>query len=102
MAPPRPVYARRGVPRELRDTAPKPLRIFLTAETRDLGWSERSFNWFSSNLRLAASLAEQGYDVRLVLGDAEHTLRSGANHAAVILPDALRWLRRIRDEQPDR
>lgn len=75
------------------ETTPlKPLRIFLTAESRDLYWNEPDFNWFSSNLRIAAALAERGYDVRLVVGDAEHTLRPGGNHGAVILPDALRWL----------
>jgi enterochelin esterase family protein len=79
-------------PRLIETTPPKPLRIFLTAESRDLNWNEPEFNWFSSNLRVAAALAEQGYDVRLVVGDAEHTLRPGGNHGAVILPDALRWL----------
>jgi enterochelin esterase-like enzyme len=79
-------------PRLIEQTPRKPLRIFLTAETRDLHWNERRFNWFSSNLRVAAALAESGYDSRLVVGDAEHTLRPGGNHGAVILPDALRWL----------
>jgi enterochelin esterase family protein len=79
-------------PQLIETTPPLPLRIFLCAESRDLYFNEREFNWFSSNLRIAAALAEQGYDVRLVVGDAEHTLRPGGNHGAVILPDALRWL----------
>jgi enterochelin esterase-like enzyme len=79
-------------PRLIETTPPKPLRIFLCAESRDLYYNEPEFNWFSSNLRIAAALAERGYDVRLVVGDAEHTLRPGGNHGAVILPDALRWL----------
>jgi enterochelin esterase family protein len=79
-------------PTLIETTPPKPLRIFMTAESRDLYWNEPEFNWFSSNLRIAAALAERGYDVRLVVGDAEHTLRPGGNHGAVILPDALRWL----------
>jgi enterochelin esterase family protein len=79
-------------PRLITETPRKPLRIFLAAETHDLRWNEPDFNFFSSNLRVAAALAERGYDVRLVVGDAEHTLRSGGNHGAVILPDALRWL----------
>jgi enterochelin esterase family protein len=55
--------------------------------------SERDpVNFFSSSLRVAAALAERGYDARLVVGDAEHTLEPGGNHGAVILPDALRWL----------
>lgn len=79
-------------PELIANTAEKPLRIFLTAETRDLNWNASRFNWLSSNLRVAAALAERGYDARLVLGDAEHTLEPGGNHGAVILPDALRWL----------
>jgi enterochelin esterase-like enzyme len=79
-------------PRLVPKTPRKPLRIFLSAETRDLSWNEPLFNWFSSNLHVAAALAERGYDVRLVVGDGEHTLRPGGNHGAVILPDALRWL----------
>jgi enterochelin esterase-like enzyme len=82
-------------PHLIETTPPKPLRIFMSAESRDLNWNEPEFNWFSSNLRVAAALAERGYDVRLVVGDAEHTLRPGGNHGAVILPDALRWLWRI-------
>jgi enterochelin esterase-like enzyme len=79
-------------PQLIETTPPKPLRIFLCAESRDLYFNEPEFNWFSSNLRIAAALAEQGYDIRLIVGDAEHTLRPGGNHGAVILPDALRWL----------
>ena len=79
-------------PRLISETRPKPLRIFLGAESHDLHWNERDLNFFSSNLRIAAAFAEEGYDVRLVVGDAEHTLRAGGNHGAVILPDALRWL----------
>ena len=69
-------------------TPPKPLRVFLHASTRDIGWWRPAENWFSSNLRIAAALAERGYDLRFVLGDGPHD----PNHAGVILPDALRWL----------
>jgi enterochelin esterase family protein len=79
-------------PRLIQKTPRKPLRIFLQAATRDAYYNERLFNWFSSNLRVAAALAERGYDFRLVVGDGEHTLRPGGNQGAVILPDALRWL----------
>lgn len=70
-----------GVPR-------KPLRIFLQAGHRDLGWNRPERNWLASNLRVAAVLAEAGYDFRLVVGDGGHSL----NHGGVLLPDALRWL----------
>jgi enterochelin esterase family protein len=75
-------------PELIRDTAPKPLRVFLQAATRDLNWDAADHNWLSANLRVAAALAERGYDLRLVLGDGGHD----PNHAGAILPDALRWL----------
>jgi enterochelin esterase family protein len=75
-------------PELIRDTPPKPLRVFLQAATRDLNWDAAEWNWLSANLRVAAALAERGYDFRLVLGDGGHD----PNHGGAILPDALRWL----------
>jgi enterochelin esterase-like enzyme len=75
-------------PELIGDTPKKPLRVFLQAATRDLNWDAPELNWFSANLRVAAALAERGYDVRLVLGDGGHD----PNHGGAILPDALRWL----------
>ncbi len=72
----------------IRQTAKKPLRVFLQAATRDVNWDAADLNWFSANLMMAAALAERGYDFRLVLGDGGHD----ANHGGAILPDALRWL----------
>ena len=66
----------------------KPLRVFLQAGHRDLGWDRSEGNWLAENLRTAAALAEAGYDFRLVLGDGAHS----ANHGGVLLPDALRWV----------
>jgi enterochelin esterase family protein len=80
-------------PELIRETPRKPLRVFLHAATRDLNWDAPERNWFSANLRVAAALAERGYDFRLVLGDGGHDL----NHGGVLLPDALRWL--WRDER---
>jgi enterochelin esterase-like enzyme len=71
----------------------KPLRIFLQAGHRDLHWNEPEWNWLANNLRVAAALAEAGYDFRLVLGDGGHS----PNHGGVLLPDALRWLWRPTD-----
>jgi enterochelin esterase-like enzyme len=71
----------------------KPLRIFLQAGHRDLHWNEPEWNWLANNLRVAAALAEAGYDFRLVLGDGGHS----PNHGGVLLPDALRWLWRSTD-----
>lgn len=75
-------------PELIRETPPKPLRVFLQASTRDLNWDRPERNWLGENLRVAAALAERGYDLRLVLGDGGHD----PNHCGTILPDALRWL----------
>lgn len=80
-------------------TPRKPLRIFLQAATHDLYFDEAVFNWYSTNLRVAAALAERAYDFRLVLGDGDHGPAPG-NHGAAILPDALRWLWRREPERP--
>ncbi|MFX0593939.1 alpha/beta hydrolase [Melissospora conviva] len=69
-------------------SARKPLRVFLQAGHRDLNWNEPEQNWLAENLRVAAALAEAGYDFRLVLGDGGHH----PNHGGVLLPDALRWI----------
>lgn len=74
-------------PALLRDTPPRPLRVFLLAAHRDLNWNQPNRNWLANNLAVAAALAEAGYDFRLVLGDGGHNL----NHTGVLLPDALRW-----------
>lgn len=76
------------VPELILDVPRKPLRVFLQAATRDFNWNAPERNWLSTNLRVAAALAERNYDLRFVLGDGGHS----ANHPGVILPDALRWL----------
>ena len=60
----------------------------MQAGRRDLGWNEPEWNWLANNLRVAAALAEAGYDFRLVLGDGGHN----ANHGGALLLDAFRWL----------
>lgn len=75
-------------PELLGSTPPRPIRVFMQAGHRDLGWNGRDMNWFAENLRTAAALAEAGYDFRLVLGDGGHS----SNHGGVLLPDALRWI----------
>ncbi|HZU74177.1 MAG TPA: alpha/beta hydrolase-fold protein [Acidimicrobiales bacterium] len=75
-------------PRLIRETPPKPLRIFMQAATRDIGYNRSERNWLSENLQVAAGLAERAYDFRFVLGDGGHD----PNHGGAILPDALRWL----------
>lgn len=85
------VFVDPGRARELLPaTSKRPLRVFLQANTHDINWDRGEPNWFSANLRVAAALAERGYDLRLVVRDGAHD----TNHCGVILPDALRWLRR--------
>ena len=81
-------------PELIRETPPKPLRIWLHAVTRDLNWDKPQYNWVSANLQIAAALAEAAYDFRLALGDGGHD----GNHGGVTLPDALRWLWRPESE----
>ena len=54
----------------------------------DLNWDRPEHNWLSANLRVAAALAEAGYDFRLVVADGGHDFTTEAS----VLPDALRWL----------
>lgn len=74
-------------PTLLATTDPKPVRYFLQAGHRDLNHDQPERNWLAENLRVAAALAEAGYDFRLVVGDGGHS----PNHGGVLLPDALRW-----------
>ncbi len=82
-------------PELIPDVPRKPLRIFMQAGHRDLYWNEPEWNWLANNLRVAAALAEAGYDFRLVLGDGGHS----PNHGGVLLPDALRWVFRPVDTE---
>ena len=81
-------------PELIPSVARRPLHVFLQAGHRDLHWNETEGNWLAHNLRVAAALAEAGYDFRLVLGDGGHS----PNHGGVLLPDALRWLWRPASE----
>ena len=61
----------------------KPLRIFLQAGHRDLGWDKPGGGTgFLATSACAAALAEWGYDFRLVLGDGGHS----PNHGGVLSP----------------
>ena len=74
----------------------RPLRIFMQAAHQDAGWNQPANNFLAENLRVAAALAEAGYDFRLVLGDGGHN----PNHAGVLMPDALRWVWRADPSPP--
>ena len=70
----------------VRNTPPKPIRIFLQAGANDLdvAWG----NWALSNLEMAASLNFMEYDYRLDFGDGAHN----GEHGGAILPESLLWL----------
>ncbi len=74
---------------DLITSAPRrPLRVFLQAGHCDLNWDQPTRNWLAENLKVAAALAQGGYDFRFVLTDTGHVMHT----AGVLLPDALRWL----------
>lgn len=64
----------------------RPLRVFLQTGTQDL---DVVFgHWVHANRDLAAALAYQGIEHRLVVGEGGHSLK----HGGAIFPDTLRWL----------
>lgn len=77
----------------IRESEPKPLRVFLEAGENDFDWNteeDRYHGWLEANRAMAAVLAERGYPYRFVYAE-------GADHVdpRVIrqtLPDALVWL----------
>ncbi|HLT66764.1 MAG TPA: alpha/beta hydrolase-fold protein [Microbacterium sp.] len=75
-------------PRLIHEHGAPPMRVFLHAAHRDIGWNEPTDNWLAENLSVAAALARSGADFRFVLGDGGHS----PNHGGTLLPDALRWL----------
>jgi enterochelin esterase-like enzyme len=70
----------------LRQSARKPLRVFLQTGAHDL---DVVFgDWQLANRQLASALAYRGYEHRLVVGRGGHSLR----HGGAIFPDTLRWI----------
>ena len=70
----------------IRKAEPKPLRIFLQDGSNDNNIYAGS--WWAANQDMLAALEWAGYDVTHVWGEGGHNNQ----HAAAILPDALRWL----------
>jgi enterochelin esterase-like enzyme len=73
-------------PTLIRQSAVKPLRIFLQDGSNDL--DNRYGNWPLANQEMAAALKFRGYDYRFEFGDGAHTHK----HGGALLPDTLRWL----------
>lgn len=73
-------------PRRVRESAPRPLRVFLQSGVNDQIGGETS-GW-EANLDLARELEAQRYDFKSVWGDGAHS----PHHSAAVFPDTLRWL----------
>ncbi|MEY3898180.1 MAG: hypothetical protein RLZZ214_3701 [Verrucomicrobiota bacterium] len=77
----------------IKNTAKKPLRIWLHVSDKDNGWDrdEASLhNWVMANQRMAAELKAKGYDYRYVFAkNAGHT---DGKVTRQTLPGALEWL----------
>ncbi|MCA9194341.1 MAG: gluconolactonase [Planctomycetales bacterium] len=70
----------------VRKTEPKPLRIFLQDGSRDLDLYPG--DWWIANQDMLSALEFAGYEVNHQWGTGGHN----GQHAAAIMPQALRWL----------
>jgi sugar lactone lactonase YvrE/enterochelin esterase-like enzyme len=73
-------------PAFIRQTEPKPIRVFLQDGRSDLDIYAGS--WWVANNDMAAALAFAGYEHRFVQGEGRHNGR----HGGAVLPDALRYV----------
>ncbi|MCB1202791.1 MAG: esterase family protein [Verrucomicrobiae bacterium] len=73
-------------PSLIRKTERKPIRAALLDGVNDL--DNQFGNWPLANRQMEAALKFQGYDYRYWWGECFH----GSAHAAVMLPEMLRWL----------
>jgi len=70
----------------IRQTEPKPIRIFLSDGTNDL--NNQAGNWWLANQEILSALEFSGYDVNHAWGEGGHNQK----FATHVFPDALRWL----------
>ncbi|MFO0889414.1 MAG: SMP-30/gluconolactonase/LRE family protein [Isosphaeraceae bacterium] len=73
-------------PTLVRQTEPKPIRIFLQDGSNDL--NIYGGDWWMANQEMERALTFAGYEVRHDWGEGGHD----AKHATRIFPDAMRWL----------
>src|SRR5690606_6632426 len=83
------VYPEKG-----RESAPKPIRIFMIDGRNDNrgtgrggGAYDPNRDWFLQNVRLKDALVERGYDVNYTWGIGVHSHDMGG----AMLPEMLRW-----------
>jgi enterochelin esterase-like enzyme len=78
----------------VRDSEPKPIRIFLQDGVNDNrgrrrgGEYDPKWDWHAQNIKMAAALTEKKYDVNFTWGIGTHSNKQGG----AIMPDMLRWL----------
>ncbi|MCX6953692.1 MAG: alpha/beta hydrolase-fold protein [Verrucomicrobia bacterium] len=81
----------------IRQTAKKPIRIFLQDGVNDnrglrgegaAATYSPDRDWHAQNIKMVAALTEKGYDVNFTWGIGTHSNKQGG----AILPDMLRWL----------
>lgn len=81
----------------VRDSAPKPIRVFLQDGTNDnrgvrgkgaTAAYDAKWDWHAQNIKMADALTEKKYDVNYTWGIGTHSNKQGG----AIMPDMLRWL----------
>lgn len=78
----------------IRNTKPKPIRIFLQDGVNDLrgirpdGSYDPTWDWHAQNIKMVEALTSQGYDVNYTWGIGTHSNKQGG----AIMPEMLRWL----------
>ncbi len=73
----------------VRESAKKPIRIFLQDGVNDLrSPADPTRDWYLQNLKMIAALQEKGYDMASIIGEGGHS----DDHGGAILPHMLRWI----------
>ena len=76
-------------PQLVRDTALKPIRVFLQDGVNDLrSPNDLDRDWHLQNQAMVAALNEKKYDMAHVFGDGGHS----DDHGGAILPEMLQWI----------
>lgn len=76
-------------PEMIRETASKPLRVFLQEGIHTkIGGKFSGLDWPAGNRAMARAMAIKGYEYQFVMGEGDFS----PFHGASILPDVLRWL----------
>lgn len=79
----------------IRESEPKPIRVFLQDGSNDLrgrrrggGEYDPKWDWFAQNVKMVEALKAKNYDFNYVFGVGTHSNKQGG----AIMPEMLRWL----------